>query len=153
MWFQGIIIFHFLKCVLEVSKNKWEKNQQNGFNPSPRPTHTFSLSEPLKSGRFLHLDPTFDFIWQKKNIFFIKCIQRSSIFNSFLNRWMKDLIMNVHETSSTIRQQDYAPTGIIQIQVPHSSCWLTRVLILEGLASSEEDRVKLSIAFVTEMIS
>lgn len=63
---------------------------------------------------------------------------------------MKDLIMNVHETSSTIRQQDYAPTGIIQIQVPHSSCWLTRVLILEGLASSEEDRVKLSLAFVTE---
>lgn len=66
--------------------------------------HIHSLSEPLESGLFLHLDPTFDFIRQK-NIFFIKCIQRSSIFNSFLNGWMKALIMNIHESLPTVRQQ------------------------------------------------
>lgn len=34
---------------------------------------------------------------------------------------MKALVVNVHENSSTTRQQQCAPNGIVQIQVLHGS--------------------------------
>lgn len=107
------------------------------------------LSEPLKSGQFLHLDATFDFIRQKK-YFFIKCIQWSSIFNSFLNGWMKALIMNVHENSSTVRQQcmlQMANSRSKCHMAPMINCWLARVL---GLEVQRKTGLNYALAFVTK---